>query len=241
METEERSGPSRGFLLALGLGGILLIGLVAAELVVPLQPPLQVGCTSCAPSSGATVIIPAGTGSNTKLNYVPATATVVVGLNNTVTFVNEDSVVHTVTATNKAFDSGDIKPGASWTYNFTSPGTYSYYCIYHSAWMKGTITVTGPSGVAVVKVVIPAGTATDVKQSFQPAMIVVVIGVNNTVSWVNEDTAPHTVTAADNSFNSGNLVPGATFTHTFTTPGTYPYSCSYHSWMKGTVVVEAKS
>ena len=66
-----------------------------------------------------------------------------------------------------------------------------------------------------------------------------VIGVNNTVQWTNNDIAPHTVTAVDKSFDSGELNTGDTFTYTFTTPGTYQYGCSYHPWMKGTVIVKA--
>ena len=66
-----------------------------------------------------------------------------------------------------------------------------------------------------------------------------VIGVNNTVTWVNNDNAAHTVTAKDGSFGSGNMGSGSSYTYTFTTPGTYRYYCAYHSWMVGTVVVEA--
>ena len=65
------------------------------------------------------------------------------------------------------------------------------------------------------------------------------IGVNNTVTWVNNDDAPHTVTANDGSFNSGNLDPGQSWSFTFTDPGTYTYHCSYHSWMEGTVIVKS--
>jgi plastocyanin len=241
VETEEPQGLGRNFLLFLGVGGILLIALVAASLVVPLQPPLPAGCGSCVTVAGAEVVIPSGTGSNTKLNYVPAVSTVIIGLNNTVTFVNEDTVVHTVTSTSKSFDSGDIKAGASWTYTFATPGTYNYFCVYHTAWMKGTIVVSEAENATGVQVVIPAGTGSNVKQSYQPGKILVVIGENNTVTWVNRDGVPHTVTASDGSFDSGNLVAGASWSHTFTTPGTYSYSCSYHSWMKGTVVVVAKS
>jgi len=240
MQVESPTGPGRNFLLFLGLGGILLVVLVAAALVVPLQPPLPSGCPSCSNVTGTKVIIPTGTGSNTKLNYVPAVATVVIGVNNTVTFVNEDTVVHTVTASDKSFDSQDIKAGGTWTYNFTSPGNFSYYCIYHSAWMKGEIIVLSPKAKAGVQVVIPAGTGSNVKQSFQPAEITVVIGVNNTVTWVNQDGVPHTVTATDDSFDSGNLNAGASYSHTFSTPGTYTYYCTYHAWMKGTIVVEDK-
>ena len=214
---------------------------MAAALVIPIQPPLPAGCGSCTAVTGAKVVIPAGTGSNTKLNYLPAVATVVIGKNNTVTFVNEDTVVHTVTANDKSFDSGDIKAGGTWTYTFSTPGNFSYYCIYHSAWMKGTIIVSKAENETGIEIVIPAGTGSNVKQNYQPAEVTVVIGVNNTVTWVNQDGVTHTVTATDDSFDSGNLVAGASWSHTFKAPGTYSYYCTYHSaWMKGTVVVKAK-
>ncbi len=77
---------------------------------------------------------------------------------------------------------------------------------------------------------------------YSPDSIVLVIGVNNTVTWTNNDSVHHTVTStsapAGASFNSGNIGPGATYTHTFTVPGTYHYDCEYHSWMTGTIVVE---
>ena len=66
----------------------------------------------------------------------------------------------------------------------------------------------------------------------------VVIGVNNTVVWTNKDSTPHTVTSTTKLFDSGNMNAGDTFTFTFTTPGTYSYVCSYHPWMKGTVIVK---
>ncbi|MDG6988354.1 MAG: cupredoxin domain-containing protein [Nitrososphaerota archaeon] len=80
---------------------------------------------------------------------------------------------------------------------------------------------------------------------YAPDKIVVVIGVNNTVYWVNNDAAPHTVTSVSTPpiFNSGEGGPlsnqGGTYQYTFTTPGTYFYYCSYHPWMQGEVVVLA--
>jgi plastocyanin len=239
MQPEEESGPSRTILLSLGGVMILLAVLVAAALVVPLQPPLQQGCNNCHTGTGATVVIPSGTGSNLKQTFLPVNAVLIIGQNNTLTFVNEDTVVHTVTATDKSFDSGDIKAGGSWTYTFQTPGNYSYYCIYHN-WMKGTITVKA-GGATAVQVIIPAGTGSNTNLTYQPGSIVVVIGVNNTVTWVNNDGVPHTVTASDNSFDSGNLAAGATWSHTFTSVGEYQYQCSYHNWMKGTVIVKAKA
>jgi plastocyanin len=81
-------------------------------------------------------------------------------------------------------------------------------------------------------------------QNYHPAVIVVVIGVNNTVVWDNNDNVAHTVTARSvptgaQMFNSGNLNPGQTFEYTFTVPGNYTYYCEYHPWMVGKVVVLA--
>jgi len=76
---------------------------------------------------------------------------------------------------------------------------------------------------------------------YSPSNITVVIGINNTVKWVNYDSMPHTVTAVNGSFDSGNLDPGQSFVHTFNTPGTYVYVCIYHHWMEGTVIVIAST
>jgi plastocyanin len=82
------------------------------------------------------------------------------------------------------------------------------------------------------------GAATDrSSRSFSPGTIIVVLGVNNTVVWKNSDTAPHTVTATNGSFGSGNMNSGDIFSWTFSSPGIYHYVCDYHPWMKGTVIV----
>jgi plastocyanin len=49
---------------------------------------------------------------------------------------------------------------------------------------------------------------------------------------------PHTATASDGSFDSGNLNPGQSFSFTFATPGSFPYVCQYHAGMQGTIVVQ---
>src|SRR5215217_3958974 len=71
--------------------------------------------------------------------------------------------------------------------------------------------------------------------AFQPASIEVAAG--STVTWTNTGAATHTVTADNGAFDSGQLGPGATFSQTFTTPGTYTYHCEIHPRMTGTVVV----
>ena len=51
-----------------------------------------------------------------------------------------------------------------------------------------------------------------------------------TVKWTNSavDKLDHTVNANDNSFSSGTLKPGESYSTTFTKPGTYMYFCSLH-------------
>jgi plastocyanin len=57
-----------------------------------------------------------------------------------IVWINDDLFPHTVTATNKAFDSGSLAASSSWTYVATQPGTYLYVCALHPT-MKGRLTV----------------------------------------------------------------------------------------------------
>lgn len=57
------------------------------------------------------------------------------------------------------------------------------------------------------------------------------------VIWQNEDSAPHTATAEDGSFDTGTLEEGKLGSESFKEAGTYPYICSIHPDMKGTVEV----
>jgi LPXTG-motif cell wall-anchored protein len=62
--------------------------------------------------------------------------------------------------------------------------------------------------------------------AFEPKTITVNVG--DTITWTNDGPAPHTVSADDGSFDSGNLDKGATFSHTFDKAGTLAYFCKYH-------------
>jgi plastocyanin len=72
--------------------------------------------------------------------------------------------------------------------------------------------------------------------AFDPAQLEVPVGT--TVTWTNQDSASHTVTADDGSFDSGQLAQGATFSQTFAKAGTYTYHCANHPNMTATVVVK---
>lgn len=72
--------------------------------------------------------------------------------------------------------------------------------------------------------------------AFSPAIITVPL--NATVRWSNQDGAAHTVTSMSGVFDSGNIGVGGVYMYQFTRAGTYPYKCSYHASMTGTVVVQ---
>lgn len=70
--------------------------------------------------------------------------------------------------------------------------------------------------------------------SFQPALVTISPG--QMIEWVNmPDSVAHTVTGQ--GFDSGVIGRGGSWIHTFTTPGDFPYGCSIHPSMKGTVRV----
>jgi plastocyanin len=92
-----------------------------------------------------------------------------------------------------------------------------------------TTTIAAAAGPASGTAVTIAGFKFDA-----PALTV---AVGTTVTWTNTDKAEHSVVAEDTSFISDNLAQGATFEHTFDTPGTFPYICGIHSRMKGTITV----
>ena len=69
---------------------------------------------------------------------------------------------------------------------------------------------------------------------------VLTVQVGDSVTWINVDDRPHTVTG-DGAFDSGNIDEGGSFSFTFTEPGTYAYICEYHPEMRATVVVQAAS
>jgi plastocyanin len=86
--------------------------------------------------------------------YIPPKISV--NQNHSVTWINKDTEIHTVTSGNGAgleslmnnkqgtksgiFDSGIFKPGGNWTHMFEKAGTFAYYCTVHP-WMEGTIVV----------------------------------------------------------------------------------------------------
>ncbi len=94
-----------------------------------------------------------------------------------------------------------------------------------------------PTPVPPGPTVAPPPPAAEVKItnfSFQPAEVR--IKPNQAVGWINQDSAPHTVTGS--GFDSGTLQQGQRYEHLFQTVGTFDYHCSIHSQMQAKVIVQ---
>jgi len=238
LETEEESKAPRPLLAVMGVVLIVLLVGIGASLAVPLQPPL--GSTPPAPVAGVSnVIMPNDAAS---VGFSPKNITVFVGVNNTIVWTNEDSATHTVTWSSvppgaTVYNSTALTTGDTFRITLNSTGVYDYYCSFHPATMRGSVTVKGGPTVYILP-----GTATRAL-NYSPDNITVVIGINNTVTFVNDDTVVHTVTSDDGtSFSSGDIHAGASWTYTFATVGTFGFHCIYHpSFMKGTITVVAGS
>jgi plastocyanin len=123
--------------------------------------------------------------------------------------------------------------------------------IFVGVTFTGAIVFTGASSKGPTPdyfITIAAGSSTTTSSTtsewpitFTPQNVTLVIGVNNTVQWTNDDSADHTVTALGSPalFDSHILPPKATFVYQFTKPGVYPYICTLHSWMHGWITVKA--
>ena len=74
--------------------------------------------------------------------------------------------------------------------------------------------------------------------TFTPAEITIAPG--ESVTWTNDDGAPHGLEYADGAKGTDLLLPGASFSRQFDRSGTYDYNCSVHPYMTGRVVVRAQ-
>jgi plastocyanin len=116
-----------------------LIGLV----VLACVGVLVAGCGSSGSTSAATSTTAASPTTITIDNFAFTPKSMTVSPGATVTVKNNDSTAHTVTADNKAFDTGPVDAGATKT--FTAPtkaGSYPYICSIHP-FMKATLVVKG--------------------------------------------------------------------------------------------------
>ena len=101
-------------------------------------------CASGSAAQPVAGLLPAALAIHVKdFKFSPTPAKIRAG--DRVTFVNDDDEAHTVTASDKSFDSEGLDTGGSWQHVFSKPGTYSYFCELHP-YMKATIVVMPADG-----------------------------------------------------------------------------------------------
>ena len=120
---------------------VLTIALAACSTqATPASPqasayPIVDNYSAVSPAAGTTLEI-------SMVNFSFSPKEVAIKKGTTVTWTNQDSAVHTVTSDMPLFDSGDLAQGKSFSYTFSTAGTFAYHCIPHQAKMTGTIVVT---------------------------------------------------------------------------------------------------
>lgn len=114
--------------------------------------------------------------------------------------------------------------------------------IARGSFLLSIVTIAGAMGLLYAGMQVP-GEALAVNSVsvgdnfFQPGSITVQAG--SAVEWTNAGNLPHTATASNNSFDSGMLKNGQSFSQVFEVAGTFSYVCAFHPEMVGAVVVEA--
>jgi len=188
------------------------------------QPPTIPSTPTSIPPSNISpqtkVSIPAGAADKNVTEFF-APKSLPVKVNDVVTWINDDSSIHTVTSgagtKDGLFDSGLIQIGKSFSFTFTKIGTFDYFCQVHP-WMTGQVVVGNdgtlqsppisvpPSPISLPakdpllnntstsKVSIPPGAADKkVTEYFLPKTIT--IKNLDSIIWTNADSAAHTVTS----------------------------------------------
>jgi plastocyanin len=113
----------------------------AAALQVALFAGVTVVPITAAQAADATVKIE---------NFTFASQNLTVKIGTTVTWDNEDDIPHTIASSTKLFRSNALDTGDKFSFTFTTPGAYQYFCSLHPH-MIGTIVVEATTGAKVVQ------------------------------------------------------------------------------------------
>jgi len=173
------------------------------------------------PGNGTTASIPA-------LNNGAQPPSVSTGTGfETVIKPGSNATVTTGTGFERVIKPSEVNPNAS----NTSAGP--------SSTTNATNSTSAAAGGPTVSLSIPTGASTEGNPSYAPATLTVKKGDIITVK--NDDTAPHTATSETTKFDTSLIMPGksAQIKTSTLTPGDYPYHCTVHPFMKGTITVKA--
>ncbi|RLE15537.1 MAG: hypothetical protein DRJ28_03935, partial [Actinobacteria bacterium] len=168
----------------------------------------------------------------------PKDLTVAVGT--TVTWDNQDNDDHRLEFSGPRSYELDLDEGESRSITFDTLGTYQYFDDRdddNSSYF-GTVTVTeSGGGGSTPTTTVPSSSGYTVimrNDSFSPRSLTVPLGA--TVNWENRDGDDHDATANDGSFQTP-LFSTGTRSIAFNTAGSFPYFCTQHGGMTGTITV----
>jgi len=223
----------------------VVIALVALALIEALI--LSNAAAPSPPADNSTVTL-TRTVHSLSTSTSTATSTVTSVSNSTYTVTPSD-VTTTETVTNT---STDTETSTSFLTNTTISISTSTQTVTSDSTSTSTSTTTTtststttftatPTGPFVA--ILPGASSNQSSSGYSPDTIVVVLGVNSTVTWINYDSEPHTVTSTSQAepFNSGDIAPGGSFTLTFLQTGTFSYGSVNSPWMNGTVIVKSEN
>lgn len=132
------------------------------------------------------------------------------------------------------------RPIWQWVVIYLAIGLVIYGVVYYFVFAKkGSPTYNQPTQYPTQQTPSAPVTKNSVQISnfnFSPATLTVKIG--DTVTWTNQDSMGHSATADDKSFDTGVFGQGKSGTVTLSKAGTYPYHCSVHPSMHGTIIVQ---
>jgi plastocyanin len=124
-------------------------------------------------------------------------------------------------------------------FEFTVPITLSRYFGHRASPVAPAAPPAGvePAGLVAGDAVAGPVVRTGMENlAYRDANLVVAAGT--TVEWRNGDQLGHSVTADGGAFDSGVIDPGGVWRYTFTRPGVYPFHCTPHPFMRGTITVK---
>ena len=222
--------------------GVVSVSNPAPGGTLPPPPPPPPAPTVPPAGQPSTPAAPVGSNSVRIVDFAFQPASLTVSAGTRVTWTNAGQARHTVAANDGSFTSPDIRSGTSYDRLFDAPGTFLYFCDIHPD-MTATISVTGTGGEppppppppTALAPVTASGDIQIADFSFAPRSITVTAG--DSLTFVNTGAARHSATAKDGSFDTGLLARGGSSRRTFAAPGTFPYFCTIHPDMTGTVLV----
>jgi plastocyanin len=222
-------------------------------------PPPRASVRGAAGPGAAGPAAPAapGTVEVSMRDYDFAPRSVTVDSGGTVRWRNTGVAPHTATDGSGAYDSGMVASGGTFEQVFTTPGAFPYSCTLHPG-MNGVVLVrdatgeapdfdtTGLEGETTDRT--PTSSAPAEGEEAPLAVTIeaddflfdpsdVVLRKGGTVTWQLVGEAPHTVTDRAGAFDTGVMEPGSTYTWTYEDTGTFPYECTLHPGMVGTIRV----